>query len=421
MARRNISNINNEVRHLVRRHRPDYQIILYVGILLLLGLVVLYALSPASAGSASSQASFMQRQLSYLALSIFTFGVVAAVPLNWWQKYAGKILIIALLSCVVLAFLGAVGSHAVLCTYGACRWFNFGFASFQPAEFVKFSLLLFTAGFLGRRIQQGKVNSISDTIFPLGIVVGLATLFIVGFQNDMGSGIAMLGIIAVMAFVAGINKRIGLLALGALLVVGIGFILMAPHRLARVETFFNQSGGSSADSSGYHIRQAKIALGTGGLLGLGLGKSVQAYGYLPEAINDSIFAIMGEIFGFVGLLALIVLFVALLMRLLRIMDYVESPTMRMIVAGTFGWIGTHTIVNIGAMIGVFPLTGITLPLLSFGGTSLIFIMAALGLVFQISRYTTHIRFDEGKTHENTDSRRRIGRSRNANRRYYQGA
>lgn len=319
MVRRNIANIHNEVRHLVRRHRPDYQIILYIGILLLLGLVVLYALSPTSAASASGQASFMQRQLSYLALSILTFGVVSYVPLSWWQKYAGKILIVALLSCVVLAFLGSLGSHAVLCTYGACRWFNFGFVSFQPAEFVKFSLLLFTAGFLGRRMKQGKVNSVSDTIVPLAIVVGLATLFIVGFQNDMGSGIAMLGIISVMAFVAGINKRIGLLALGTLLAVGIVFILMAPHRLARIETFFNQSSGSSADSSSYHINQAKIALGTGGLMGLGLGKSVQAYGYLPEAINDSIFAIMGEIFGFVGLLALLVLFVALLLRFVK--DY----------------------------------------------------------------------------------------------------
>ncbi len=421
MARRNIGQIHSEVRHLVRRHRPDYQIILYVGILLLLGLVVLYALSSASSGSSADQATFMQRQLSYLVLSIFAFGVVAAVPLRWWQKYAGKILVIALLTCVILAFLGAIRSNVALCTYGACRWLNLGFVSFQPAEFVKFGLLLFTAGFLGRRIQQGKVNSLNDTIIPLGIVVGLATLFIMGFQKDMGSGIAMLGIIAVMVFVAGVNKRIGLMALGALLAVGILFILMAPHRLARVETFLNQSGGNTADSSSYHIHQAKIALGAGGLLGLGLGKSIQAYGYLPEATNDSIFAIMGEIFGFVGLVALLVLFVALLLRLLRVMDYVESPVMRMIVAGTFGWVGTHTIVNIGAMIGVFPLTGITLPLLSFGGTSLIFIMAALGLVFQISRYTTHIRFDEGKNHESIDSRRRVGRTRDANRRYYQGA
>lgn len=421
--RQRLSGATSATRQFVRRHRPDYQIVLYIGILLLLGLVVLYAISPArtelineAGGHALDQSHFMQRQLLFLLLGLAAFGVAAAVPLKIWQKYAGKLLITSFVLCGLLVIFGLLNIPLALCTSGACRWYDLGFTTFQPAELVKFGLLLFTAGFLARRAKEGKVNNLQDTIIPIGIVTGIATLFIIVFQKDMGTGLAMLGILAVMLFVAGVNKRIGLMLLGAMLGLGVLLILIAPHRIERVTTFLNPSddvGGSS-----YHINQAKIAIGTGGLFGLGLGKSVQAFGYLPEAVNDSIFAIMGELFGFVGLLALLALFTALLLRILRIMDHVGDPAMKFFVAGAFGWIGTHIIVNIGAMTGIFPLTGLTLPLLSFGGTSLLFIMLTLGLVFQISRYTSHIQYKEGENNESADSRRRLGRTRNASSRRY---
>lgn len=420
--RQRFSEVASSSRQFVRRHRPDYQLILYIGILLLLGLVVLYAISPArtelineAGGYALDQAHFMQRQLIFLLIGLTGFAVTASIPLKVWQKYAGKILIVSFILCALLVILGALNIPLALCTSGACRWFNFGFTTFQPAELVKFGLLLFVAGLLARRVAEGKINSIHDTIIPLGIVTGIAVLFVIVFQKDMGTGIAMLGILATMLFVAGINKQIGLVLLGAIVGLGILLILIAPHRIERVTTFLNPSdeiGGSS-----YHINQAKLAIGTGGLFGLGLGKSVQAFGYLPEAVNDSIFAIMGELFGFVGLLALLALFTAFLLRILRIMDHVGDPTMKLLVAGVFGWVATHVIVNIGAMTGLFPLTGLTLPLLSFGGTSLLFIMLILGLVFQISRYTSHIQYKEGKSNESADSRRRIRRPRDASSRY----
>ena len=421
--RQRLSGATSATRQFVRRHRPDYQIVLYIGILLLLGLVVLYAISPArtelineAGGHALDQSHFMQRQLLFLLLGLAAFGVAAAVPLKIWQKYAGKLLITSFVLCGLLVIFGLLNIPLALCTSGACRWYDLGFTTFQPAELVKFGLLLFTAGFLARRAKEGKVNNLQDTIIPIGIVTGIATLFIIVFQKDMGTGLAMLGILAVMLFVAGVNKRIGLMLLGAMLGLGVLLILIAPHRIERVTTFLNPSddvGGSS-----YHINQAKIAIGTGGLFGLGLGKSVQEFGYLPEAVNDSIFAIMGELFGFVGLLALLALFTALLLRILRIMDHVGDTAMKFFVAGAFGWIGTHIIVNIGAMTCIFPLTGLTLPLLSFGGTSLLFIMLTLGLVFQISRYTSHIQYKEGENNESADSRRRLGRTRNASSRRY---
>src|SRR5690606_10549939 len=163
----------------------------------------------------------------------------------------------------------------------------------------------------------------------------------------------------------------------------------------------------------------KIAIGTGGIFGVGIGNSVQATGYLPEAINDSVFAIMGETFGFVGLLIILFLFTRLLLRLLRMVDYLADPWMRLVAAGVFGWLAAHVFLNVAAMIGVAPLTGITLPLLSFGGTSMIFIAAALGLAFQLSKYTSHSAIQTKEdTSESSSSRRRVGRTRYASRRSY---
>ena len=198
--------------------------------------------------------------------------------------------------------------------------------------------------------------------------------------------------------------------------MGCLFIASAEHRRERFITYLQGDSTAQMNDEGYHIANAKIAIGTGGLLGVGIGNSVQATGYLPEAINDSVFAIMGETFGFVGLVAILGLFTGLLLRLLRVLDHIGDMSLKLIVAGVFGWLAAHVILNVAAMIGVFPLTGITLPLLSFGGTSMIFIAAALGLVFQLSRYTSHGYNQKETVNENSSSRRGVGRTRYASRR-----
>ena len=211
-----------------------------------------------------------------------------------------------------------------------------------------------------------------------------------------------------MLFIGGINKRIGGIILLTLAVIGLVFIFSAPHRIDRIVTYLKGDNTSISDASSYHIEHAKIAIGTGGLFGVGIGNSVQATGYLPEAINDSVFAIMGETFGFVGLVIILALFVALLMRLLKVMDHLVDIRLKLLVAGVFGWFGAHVILNVASMIGIFPITGITLPLLSFGGTSMLFIVAALGLVFQLSHYTVHSSKLKEARDENFGSRRRVG-------------
>jgi cell division protein FtsW len=383
----------------VRRHRPDYQIVLYMGLLMLLGLVIMYAIGPQRANVLNNaygtdyygSTYFFVKQTISLFLALIAFAVAAAVPYIWLQKYARKLVAAGFIACALLLLFGNIAHVEAIaqCSLGACRWFSLGpLGSLQPAEFLKFGLLVFAAVFLGARAQQGLINDREKTLIPLGILTVAALVFIIGIQKDMGTGVTLVALLGAQLLMAGLRFRTGLMITGVMVGVGILFILIAPHRIDRITTFFSGDKQSSVDdASAYHIAHAKLAIGTGGLTGVGIGNSVQATGYLPEAINDSVFAIMGETFGFVGLVAILALFTALLMRLLKVADHLVDIRMKLLVAGVFGWLGSHVILNVGAMIGLLPLTGITLPLLSFGGTSMVFIAAALGLAFQLSRYT----------------------------------
>lgn len=414
---------HNRATDLVRRHRPDYLIVLYMGILMLLGLVVIYAIGPQRAnvlnnalGSNYSDSYFFIKQLVSLALAVGAFVVMAVVPYNFLLKHSMKLLLAGLFACLLLFVADIANLGLAEEINGATRWFNLGvLGSLQPAEILKFGLLTYLAMFLAVRMKEGKINDLWETLVPVGIISAISLGFVAIIQKDLGTGIAIAAIILTMLFVAGINRRVGLAIMALAVLVGVMLIVIAPHRLDRITTYLQGDNTSVDDPSSYHIQHAKIAIGSGGLLGVGIGNSIEATGYLPEAINDSVFAILGETFGFVGLMALMALFVALLLRLLKIMDHLVDLRLKLLVAGVFGWFGAHVILNIAAMIGIFPLTGITLPLLSFGGTSLIFMAGALGLVFQLSRYTIHSSQIKEAAHENSSSRRRFGRTRYASR------
>lgn len=410
----------------VRRHRPDYQIVLYMGLLMLLGLVIMYAIGPQRANVLNNaygtdfygSTYFFVKQTVSLGLALVAFIVAAMLPYRFLFSNAGKIVGIGFIACILLLFFGNIlGADAITqCSLGACRWFNFGPIGLQPAELLKFGLLLFAAVFLGTRARQSLINDREQTLIPFGVVTLIALLFIVVIQKDMGTGISLIALLATMLYMAGLKYRYGMLIVGILIIASIVFILIAPHRIDRVMTFLSGDNTSIDDAGAYHITHAKIAIGSGGLAGVGIGNSVQATGYLPEAINDSVFAVMGETFGFVGLVAILALFTALLLRLLKVSDHLIDPRMRLVVVGVFGWLAAHVILNVSAMIGILPLTGITLPLLSFGGTSMVFIAAALGLAFQLSRYTVFGSKLEGNEYEDSQRRRGVGRTRHTARR-----
>ncbi len=408
----------------IRKHRPNYLIVLYMGLLMLLGLVIIYAIGPQRAnvlnnayGSNYGDSYFFAKQVVSLAVALAVFGLMAFVPYEYVIKNAGKIVVFALAACAFLAFASLINLGIAQEAGGATRWYNLGFlGSLQPAEILKFSILAYMAGFLGSKYKDGKINDMHDTLLTVGILMAVALFFIVVIQRDLGTGVSLASIVMAMLFVAGINwKNIGIIFI-AITIIGTIFIISEPHRMDRIFTYLKGDDTSeTSDTSSYQIEHAKLAIGTGGLFGVGIGNSIQATGYLPEAINDSVFAIIGETFGFVGLITILALFVALLIELLKIMDHTLDIRLRLIIAGVFGWFASHVILNIGSMIGVLPLTGITLPLLSFGGTSMLFITAALGLVFQLSQYTVHSSRLKEVGYENPGSRRRFGRTRDARR------
>ena len=373
----------------MRKHRGDRIIVFTTLVLLLAGLIIIYAIGPmranflnAAYGGNISENHFFVRQLINVVLSIAAFIVAFKVPYEKVRKYGKWVLILGLVLSLALVVLAKAGSSLAKCELGACRWINIGsFGSLQPAEFLKLGLVLYLSQLAATRKAEGKLNS-SDFWLPAGLYSLLSLFFVIVVQKDLGTGAVLIAIILATIFASGVELKKFLIVLAGILAAGVLVIVTSPHRVERVKTFFN---GDGADT--YHIENAMIAIGTGGLTGVGVGNSVQATGYLPESINDSVFAVLGETFGFVGLSVVVGVFVVMLTRVMRVAELGADEEKRLVAVGVFAWVAMQMAVNIMAMTGLIPLTGITLPLLSYGGTSMMFVTIALGIVTQLSCYT----------------------------------
>ncbi len=373
----------------MRKHKSDRWIGVLTIALLVVGLVVIYAIGPmrvnvlnAAYGSNYGENYFFIHQLINVILSLAVFVVAFKMPYKTIRKFSKLIMLLGLVASAVLAVLAMVGSGMAKCELGACRWFSLGSLSFQPAELLKIGLVLYLAGLMAERKKEGRINTM-DFFWPFAVISGLSLLFVVVVQKDLGTGVSLVAIILAMLWMSGVKWQYFWLTVVVAGVLGVVSIISSPHRMERIMTY---SGEENSDDN-YHIENAMIAIGTGGLFGVGIGNSVQATGYLPESINDSVFAVMGETFGVAGLTVIVVGFAALLMRLLKTANYLEDDEEALVVVGIFAWMMAHIGVNIMAMTDIIPLTGITLPLLSYGGTSMLFTAAALGLAMQLSCYT----------------------------------
>jgi len=386
-----------------RKHKPDYSVLVLSIVLLSIGLVVVYAIGPALGATRHvSNTFFLNRQIIAVGLSIIAFILAAKIPFEWWRQVYKPLLIFAFLATLV-ALLMPVNP-----AYPAHRWVRLGSLSFQSVELVKFAVMIWLAGFLAERISRQEIKNFNTTLKPIIFAMGAIAIVVAGVQSDLGS----FGVIAAIAFamilVAGVPlKKIFILSIIGALLVSI-FILSTPYRRSRIDTFLNPT--AKCQTTGYQACQALIAVGSGGIVGLGLGGSVQAYGYLPEAANDSIFAIYAEKFGLIGSVLLLGLFMWLFSKIKTIAELSVDNFTRLIVVGVLAWLSTQAAINIGAMIGLFPLKGITLPFISYGGTSVVFIAAAVGLVFQASQYTAFSLPKEDNTPSNRNYRQsRINR------------
>ena len=404
-----------------RKHKSDLVILFATLGLMALGLIVIYAIGPMRANVLNSTYGtnydsnyFFWGQLRSVALSLLAFfAAFKWIPYQYLKKLAKPLMIIALVLSGLLWIMSLIGSSLVKCELGECRWFDIGGVSFQPAELLKLALVIYLADFLARKREEGVVGKFQEFWLPFLAVCGLSLLLVVVAQGDLGTGVAIIAIMLGTLLVSGVPMRQYLLVLAILLIGAVGAVAFSGHRMERVDAWLTTlTGGESTDST-YHVDNAMLAIGVGGLTGVGIGNSVQATGYLPESINDSVFAIMGETFGFIGLFLVIAVFAALLLRTLKVAEHTASDEGRIFIIGVFSWTLAQVVINIAAMTGLVPVTGITLPLLSYGGTSMIFIAFALGFVLQLSCYTSR---EVSIKHENISSRGRVGGTYHSSRR-----
>ncbi|MBI3421192.1 MAG: putative lipid II flippase FtsW [Candidatus Sungbacteria bacterium] len=298
------------------------------------------------------------------------------IPYRAWKKLALPMMIV---SFVLLAFLFI--PHISYSAGGARRWLQFGFFSFQPSEVLKFAFVVYLASWLDAR--RGQVKSVSYGMLPFSLMLAVVGIFLV-MEPDIGTLGVVIGTAVLLYFLGG--GKISQIATLCMLGLAVLYLLvqLAPYRLSRILVFLQP--GLDPRGIGYQINQAFIAIGSGGFWGLGFGKSLQKYSYLPEPMGDSIFAIFAEETGFIGVAAFVVLMGFLLWRGMLIARRAPDTFGKLLASGIIIGVMVQSFINIAAISGLLPLTGIPLPLVSYGGTSLAITLAGFGVLLNISKY-----------------------------------
>ena len=360
------------------RSAPDLWMIAAIVVILSIGLVMVYSASAVLSFNEFGDAFYyVKRQLLFAILGLGAMFVTMNADYNVWKKFSkpGLILCFVLLVLVLIPGVGIVRG-------GARSWLGISSFGIQPSEFMKLAMVIFLAKFLADR--QHKITSFTKGLLPplgmLGAAFGLIML-----QPDLGTGTVMMGACMLMIFAAGARlSHLGSLALAGLLGL-VGLVLAAPYRMARITSFLDP--WSDPLGSGYQIIQSLYAIGPGGLVGLGLGMSRQKYSYLPEPQTDFIFSIIAEELGFIGGTTIILLFLIVVWRGIRTAITAPDAFGSLLATGITGIVGVQVLINVGVVIGMMPVTGITLPLVSYGGSSLTLLLTALGILLNISRYS----------------------------------
>jgi cell division protein FtsW len=371
-------NLVNKFFHYYQTAKFDYFLISLIVLIIIFGLLVL--------SSASSVEGFRKfNNAYYFLINQVLRGLLPGfvlllffwrVDYRFWQRYTIYFFLAALI-LLLLVFIPGLGV-----SYGRTRsWLNFFGIIFQPAEIVKLLLILSLSGWLAYRGREKNANFWNGLI-PFIFILGSLALLIL-LQPDLGTLSVIIAIAFTIYFVAGAKlSHLFSLFLGGLGLFAV-LVAQAPYRTARLMTFLYPE--LDPGGIGYHINQSFLAIGSGGLFGLGFGQSRQKFAYLPEVMSDSIFAILAEELGLVFSLALIILFVLLAWRGLKIIKKTADDYGKLLVVGIISWFIFQAFLNIAAMVGLLPLTGIPLPFISYGGTALATSLAAVGILLNISR------------------------------------
>lgn len=362
-----------------KQKSPDKILLMIILALIVFGLVMI-----ASAGIAYSRTRFgdsyffFKHQLFYGILpGLLILFIVQKINYNFWKKISFPLFILSIIF-LIMVFLPGFGSRI----YGASRWLQLGSFSFQPSEMLKLSIILYLAAWLENRLER--VRDFYEGLVPFLAIIGFVSFLLVK-QPDMGT----LGVIILIAMSIFFISGARIFHMAAIAVAGflslIALIKFESYRMDRLTVFLHPE--VDPRGIGYQINQALLAIGSGGIFGLGLGNSLQKFNYLPEPVGDSIFAIIGEELGMVGAVFLVVLFIFLVVRGLKIAKNAPDRFSKITATGIVSWVFFQSFINISAICGLIPLTGIPLPFISYGGTSIVFLMVGMGILLNISKYS----------------------------------
>ncbi len=370
----------------------DYKLLAAVGGLLCFGLVMVYSASaPAVYGDPSY---WFRRELLWVGLGLIAMLITMHITYDRWRHASVAVMVGTL---ILLLLVLIVGKNI----NGGQRWLPIGPFSFQPSELAKLAFTLYIADWLSRKGSQ--VSTFMYGLVPFALLTGVVLVLIL-LQNDMGTAIIIAAFAVAMFITAGANL---LHLLPTLLSGVVTFTLVTintPFRVARLEGFLDPL--NCASSASYQVCQGLIGLGSGGLTGLGLGASRQKAGYLPNPWTDSIFAVIGEELGFIGCFTIILLILVLTYRAFRTGRRAPDMYGSLLATGIACWIAIQALLNIGSVIALIPFTGVPLPFVSFGGSSLVTTMAAMGILLNISRYSSYPFSSGTRNNANTHLRRR---------------
>jgi len=355
-------------------HQDGYDRVL-LGLIILLTLIGILFVYDSSVVIAmrdfSDRFYFAKEQIKWLIFGWIVFCVFSFISYKSWYKVAVPILMVTI-GLLLAVFIPGISIKAL----GARRWINLGFTVLQPSEFAKLALIIYLSAWFSSKERKRLVSF----LVLLGMVVGLIIC-----QPDLGTASIILVISLLLYFFSGAPMYHFMFLVPILLAGVLVLALISPYRFARLTSFINPEKDPLGAS--YQIRQATLALGSGGIMGVGIGKSRQKYEYLPEANTDSIFAIIGEETGLIGATFISALYITILYRGYTIARKVNNGFGRYLALGISSWIGLQSMINIAAISALIPLTGVSLPLISYGGSNLVVMLAGLGILMNISKHS----------------------------------
>lgn len=373
--------LNNKIKHssaivskskIQKTRHIDRWMFALLLFLCVLGIIMVYESSAVIAiRDFGNQYYYAQEQIKWFIIGFILLILLTRIPYTLYESFAVPILIVTLVGLFIVLIPG-IGLHLL----GARRWIDIGPIVFQPSEISKLGIVIYLSTWLKKSKQK-------NILIPFLVLVAIMGILLI-MEPDLGTALVVLGVMICMYFFSGVDLKQFLIIIPLLIFCVGGLAIISPYRFARLMTFLNIEHDPLGAS--YQMRQILFALGSGGFFGRGLGQSRQKFAYLPEANTDSIFAILGEELGFLGGIALLACYGFFLWRGFRISSKVTDPFGKLLSFGISCWLGLQTSINLAAMVALLPLTGIPLPFISYGGSSLILNLVAVGILLNISRY-----------------------------------